>query len=98
MRNCCLVFARLWGAHACNVLVKAFCLHELPNCFYGQTSYEKRKLRCRKMRQPERHRRRLPRLGTGSKPCTKSINRRSARPRAPRPELTLKFSTKSEIF
>jgi hypothetical protein len=24
----------VWGAHASRVLVKAFCLHELPNCFY----------------------------------------------------------------
>ena len=39
-----------WGAHASRVLVKAFCLHELPNCFYGLASYEKRKVRCRKMR------------------------------------------------
>ena len=42
------------GAHAPRVLVKAFCLHELPNCFYGLTSYEKRKVRCRKMRQSAR--------------------------------------------
>jgi hypothetical protein len=50
-----------WGAHACSVLVKAFCLHELPNCFYGLTSYEKRKVRCRKMRQPARYKRAFPR-------------------------------------
>jgi hypothetical protein len=50
-----------WGAHAYRVPVKAFCLHELPNCFYGLTSYEKRKVRCRKMRQPARCKRALPR-------------------------------------
>ena len=49
-----------WGAHAYRVLVKAFCLHELPNCFYGLTSYEKRKVRSRKMRQPARYKRALP--------------------------------------
>jgi hypothetical protein len=32
-----------WGAHAYRVLAKAFCLHELPNRFYGLTSYEKEK-------------------------------------------------------
>ena len=32
-----------WGAHAYRVLVKAFCLHELPNCFYGLTSLRKKK-------------------------------------------------------
>ena len=50
-----------WGAHASRVLVKAFCLHELPNRFYGLTSHEKRKVRCRKMRQPARYKRALPR-------------------------------------
>jgi hypothetical protein len=51
----------VWGAHAYRVLVKTFCLHELPNCFYGLTSCEKRKVRCRKMRQPARYKRALPR-------------------------------------
>jgi len=49
-----------WGAHAYAVLVKAFCLHELPNRFYGLTSDEKRKVRCRKMRQPAPYKRALP--------------------------------------
>ena len=49
-----------WGAHAYAVLVKAFCLHELPNRFYGLTSDEKRKAPCRKMRQPARYKRALP--------------------------------------
>ena len=50
----------VWGAHAYRVLVKAFCLHELPNCAYGTISWEKRKVRCRKMRQPARYKRALP--------------------------------------
>jgi hypothetical protein len=62
--NRCLSFSSrrtaFWGAHASRVLVKAFCLHELPNCFYGLTNYEKRKVRCRKMRQPARYKRALP--------------------------------------
>jgi hypothetical protein len=62
--NRCLSFSSrrtaFWGAHASRVLVKAFCLHELPNCFYGLTNYEKRKVRCRKMRQPTRYKRALP--------------------------------------
>ena len=49
-----------WGAHAYRVLAKAFCLHELPNRFSGLTSYEKRKVPCRKMRQPARYKRALP--------------------------------------
>jgi hypothetical protein len=48
------------GAHADRVLVKAFCLHELPNCSHGLTSYEKRKVRCHKMWQPARYKRALP--------------------------------------
>ena len=63
--NRCLSFSsrrtEFWGAHAFRVLVKAFCLHELQNCFYGRTSYEKRRVRCRKMRQPARYKRALPR-------------------------------------
>jgi hypothetical protein len=51
-----------WGAHAYRVLVKAFCLHKLPNRFHGLTSHEKRKVRCRKMRQPARYKRALPRM------------------------------------
>ena len=51
----------VWGAHESRVLVKAFCHHELPNCFYRVTTYEKRKVRCRKMRQPARYKRALPR-------------------------------------
>jgi hypothetical protein len=62
--NRCLSFSSrataVWGAHAYRVLVKAFCLHELPNRFYGLTSYEKRKVRFRKMRQPARYKRALP--------------------------------------
>jgi hypothetical protein len=63
--NRCLSFSSprvaFWGAHTYRVLVKAFCLHELPNCFYGLTNYEKRKVRWRKMRQPARYKRALPR-------------------------------------
>jgi hypothetical protein len=50
--NRCLSFSSrrmaVWGAHASRVLVKAFCLHELPSYFYGLTSYGKRKVRFRK--------------------------------------------------
>ena len=48
-----------WGAHAYRVLVKAFCLHELPLLLWLQP--RKRKVRCRKMRQPARYKRALPR-------------------------------------
>ena len=63
--NRCLSFSSrrmaVWGAHASRVLVKAFCLHELPSYFYGLTSYGKKKFVSAKMRQPARYKRALPR-------------------------------------
>ena len=59
--GCYLSFNRrtaFWGADASSVQVKAFCLHELADCFYGLTT--KRKVRCRKMRQPAGYKRALP--------------------------------------
>jgi len=75
---------RVWGAHACSVLVKAFCLHELPNYASGPTVRARRKVRCRNMRQAARYERALPGLQTASRRCTKSISRRSGKPRARR--------------
>jgi hypothetical protein len=44
--NRCLSFGSrrtaFWGAHASRVLVKAFCLHELPNCFWADEPRKKK--------------------------------------------------------
>ena len=67
--DCCRVFARLWGAHACSVLVKASAFTNSPVTPMDD-KMGKRKVRCRKMRQPARYKRALPRLQTASRRCT----------------------------
>ena len=55
-----------------------------PNYVSGPTIRARRKVRCRRMRQPARYKRALPRLRTSSRRFTKSISRRSGKPRARR--------------